>query len=282
MDDLFKKTSMHSLIAAAFNLLLIALFAWLLHDNTVACLIVLPVLAALFCYVSMRICFYLSLKKGKASEQNFRHMITKSVIQAQEEERRRVSRDLHDSVGQALYSVLIGLKIVNQLKMEESVKDHLLEVERLTSKAMDEVKSLAVELRPPTLDDLGLIPALKTYFERYEYLFGIRVKLTVQGRPRRYGPHLETAIYRICQEALTNAAKYADTAEVEVVVEDEGDVLTIVIKDYGRGFEPAESERNNGLGLYSMQERAALMNGKAEIHSVPGAGTTVTVVVPVK
>ncbi|HJV46333.1 MAG TPA: PAS domain-containing sensor histidine kinase [Bacillota bacterium] len=215
-------------------------------------------------------------------QQRFRMLMTNYVIHAQEEERKRVSRELHDGIGQALYSILVGLKVVNQLQLDRNVGDHLLDVQQMTARALEEVKSMAVELRPSALDDLGLLPAIRSYMKRYEQTFGIETILEVTGEKRRYSPSIETALYRICQEAMTNAAKYADTDKILVEFNSTKTKLKLTILDYGCGFDPSSINiRGTGLGLYGMRERASLLRGEVNISSSPGDGTKIEVIIPI-
>ena len=204
------------------------------------------------------------------------------IIQTIERERNRISSELHDSVGQALYSVWVGLKIMTQLKIDDSVREHFLQVERLTAQAMEEVKNMALELRPAVLDDLGLVPAIRAYLERYEYTYGIRTKLILSGGEQRYSSEGETALYRICQEALTNTAKYAQARDVEVSILHGLASVQMIVKDNGRGFQlnNQSDKRAAGLGLNSIRDRANLLGGKVVIQSAPGEGTVIQVILP--
>lgn len=213
------------------------------------------------------------------SEKRQRSAVQHKVIQGQEQERMRISRELHDGIGQSLYSIFVGLKIVNQLKIDESVKEHLLEVERTTKEVMDEIKNMASQLRPPMLDDLGLIPALRSYLESYERQHGIEVESEL-AHVRDLDFAVTTALYRICQEALRNAAKYSDTRKVLVKLADQGDRIVMTIQDFGQGFELSESERERGIGLYSMRERAEALQGQLDIVSGRGNGTKIVVQIP--
>jgi two-component system, NarL family, sensor histidine kinase NreB len=215
-------------------------------------------------------------------QQRFRMLMTNYVIQAQEEERKRVSRELHDEIGQALYSILVSLKVINHLQLEKGVMDHLIDVQQTTARALDEVKNMAVELRPSALDDLGLLPAIRSYMKRYEQTFGIETDLIVIGDKRRYHSSIETALYRICQEAMTNAAKYADTDKILVEFDSTNSRLKLRVIDYGCGFDTGHFKiRGTGLGLYGMKERANLLGGVVEILSAPGEGTKIEVVIPI-
>ncbi|MBL0388688.1 PAS domain S-box protein [Tumebacillus sp. ITR2] len=219
----------------------------------------------------------------RIERERHQRQLTNYVIQAQEEERKRISRDLHDGIGQALYSIMVGLRVVNQIEMDDATKHHLEEVQHLTARTLEEVKSLSVELRPSALDDLGLVAALRSYAKRFEQTFGIVTTLEIAGQRRRYDSSVETALYRICQEAMTNAAKYADTDGISLRFVDEVDRVELHIEDTGVGFDPTQLKvRGTGLGLYGMRERVSLLGGTLKIESAPGEGTAVHVVVPLE
>lgn len=220
-------------------------------------------------------------EQQKAERERNLLLMTNYVISAQEEERKRISRELHDGVGQALYSILVGLNVINQVKLDEQMMNHLATVQQMTARALDEVKSLAVELRPSALDDLGLVPAIRSYMKRFEQIFGIELELSSKGMRRRYAPVVETTLYRICQEAMTNAAKYADTDKLTVTIHDYGENIEMSIADQGKGFLLNQVEATGtGLGLYGMQERAGLLGGKVQIQSELHKGTTISVSIP--
>ncbi|ASS74129.1 histidine kinase [Tumebacillus algifaecis] len=220
-------------------------------------------------------------EQQRMERERHQRQLTNYVIQAQEEERKRISRDLHDGIGQALYSILVGLRVVNQLPLEPAYKEHLDEVQKLTSRTLEEVKSLSVELRPSALDDLGLVPAVRSYLKRFEETFGIETTLTVVGQRRRYATTVETALYRILQEAMTNSAKYADTDQLAITLTDQDDQIEICIEDSGVGFDPEHLRiKGTGLGLFGMRERASLLGGTVKIDSAPGAGTRIGVTIP--
>ncbi len=211
-----------------------------------------------------------------------RQKLTNYVIHAQEEERKRISRELHDGVGQAMYSILVGLNVVSRLELDEQVKNLLTDVQEMTARAMEEVKRMAVELRPSALDDLGLLPAIRSYLKRYEQTFGIEAELQHIGAKRRYSNAEETALYRILQEAMTNAAKYADANLIRVTLEDDGERLTLTVEDDGKGFDSAKiKSQGTGLGLFGMRERTHLLGGTVEISSRIGEGTLIRATIPI-
>lgn len=203
------------------------------------------------------------------------------MIQAQEEERKRVSRELHDGVGQTIYSMIVGLNIIEQMELEDDLKGHFQLVRDMAVQALDEVRHISVDLRPSSLDDWGLVPALRSFIKQFERTYGIVTKLSAVGEEQRYGASIETALYRICQEAMTNAAKYANIDKLEIHFEEKDQLLYMAVTDLGRGFNLEKIEvLGTGLGLYGMQERAKLIGGTLEITSGSDQGTTIRVYVP--
>lgn len=197
------------------------------------------------------------------------------VIQIQEEERRKFSRELHDGIGQSLFSLLIQMDRL----IGESGSEEIARLREMTSGIIEEVRSLAWQIRPSVLDDLGVLPAIRTYIENYTEFYGIHVRLTGTLR-KRLGALEETVIYRVIQEALTNIAKYADVSEAMVFVLDRPDEVEVRIEDAGRGFDRASVVK--GVGLFAMEERVKSVGGRLELHSVIGAGTAVTLYIPKK
>jgi len=207
------------------------------------------------------------------------------AMRAQEEERRRLARDLHDEVNQALTAILLRLEALAQETPPERAPE-LLELKRLVNQAMDELLNLARQLRPSALDDHGLLAALETQLKRFSARSGIEARLDTSGDPDTLADVVQTAIYRVTQEALTNVTRHAGATAVELVVaEDEGGV-ELRISDDGRGFDPAVLPHVNsltpgrGLGLIGMAERARLVGGELDVRSAPGGGTTITLRVP--
>ena len=203
----------------------------------------------------------------------------RAVVEAQELERRRLARELHDETGQALTSILLGLRAMEDAKTDEQVRAAAVELRELVVRTLQDVRQLAVELRPKALDDFGLIAALERLVETWAEQTGIRVELAA-GLPGRLPAEIETALYRIVQEALTNIVKHARASRVSIVLSEREHAVTVVIEDDGIGFAP-RSTREDGLGLVGMRERVALVGGRLEIESREGAGTTLLVEVPV-
>jgi len=200
-------------------------------------------------------------------------LMMKQVMNIQEEERKRFSRELHDGIGQSLFSLLIQIDrlILDNVHPDlQAVRDHV-------SHIMEDVRGLAWELRPSVLDDLGVVPAIRTYIENYSAHYGIRVRLETNLR-RRLGAQEETTVYRTIQEALTNISKYADVDEATVSVQDLPDRVEVRIADQGRGF--MRDPGTAGVGLFSMEERARTVGGQLTIRSGVGSGTEIVLTLP--
>jgi signal transduction histidine kinase len=199
------------------------------------------------------------------------------VVEAQELERRRLARELHDQTGQELTSVLLGLKAVEEAKSEAERTEALAAVREQVVETLHDVRRLAVELRPKALDDFGLVPALERLRDTFAEQTGMRVDLESRIR-ERLPTDVETALYRIVQEALTNIVKHARASAVSIVLAPKDSAVTALIEDDGRGFTPDGS--GAGLGLLGMGERLALLGGRLKIESSHGAGTTIVAEVP--
>jgi two-component system, NarL family, sensor histidine kinase DevS len=204
----------------------------------------------------------------------------RSMLQAQEVERSRISRDLHDQTGQALTALLLGLNAARRATGLDEVQAALADLDELVREALADVRSIAVRLRPAALDELGLAAAL----ERLAALVcegsdtEMRVTTTLSD-DRRLPPEIETVLYRIVQEAATNAVRHGGAGRVEVTVVTRPDAVVATIEDDGSGFD-TEAITEGRLGLVGMRERAGLFNGRLRIESSPGAGATITVDVP--
>ncbi|MBA3562154.1 MAG: GAF domain-containing protein [Actinobacteria bacterium] len=199
------------------------------------------------------------------------------VVEAQELERRRLARELHDQTGQELTSVLLGLKAVEEAKSDAERAKALAAVREQVVETLHDVRRLAVELRPKALDDFGLAAALERLRDIFSEQTGMRVDLESRIRDR-LPPDVETALYRIVQEALTNIVKHAQANAVSIVLARKAGAVTALIEDDGRGFNHDGS--GEGLGLLGMGERLALLGGRLKVESRPGAGTTIVAEVP--
>jgi two-component system sensor histidine kinase UhpB len=200
------------------------------------------------------------------------------VLRAQEEERRRLARDLHDEVNQALTAILLRLEALSHAAPPE-LGDEVVELKRLVNQAMEELLQLARQLRPSALDDHGLFSAIQGHARRFSAETGIKTEVNTQGEHAMLEMDQETAIYRIAQEALNNVAQHAAAARVEIdLAAERGGGVELRVRDDGRGFDP--DRRNGGLGLGGMAERARLVGGSLDIRSRPGQGTELKLVVP--
>jgi signal transduction histidine kinase len=201
------------------------------------------------------------------------------VIEAQELERRRLARELHDETGQALTSILLGLKGIRAARSAEEAERIEDDLRELVVQALQDVRSLAVELRPTALDDFGLVPALERLVETFSERSGITAVVEQHLGGERLPPETETALYRLVQEALTNVVKHAAATNVSIVLTRRAGGISALIEDDGGGF--AEKEVSaDALGLVGMRERLGLLGGTLTIESSPGGGTALAAYVP--
>lgn len=218
-------------------------------------------------------------------KEEMRLQLLEKLITAQEEERKRISRELHDETSQSLTSLMVNLKVLESEASFCNVGDRLREMRQVVSETLDEVHHLARDLRPSVLDDLGLVPALERYVREYGQTYGIEVDFHNMGFDgERVSAPAEVALYRIIQEALTNVAKYAKAQTVSVLLDWRDHWVSAIVEDDGQGFEPDSviTSPSHGLGLFGMQERATLLGGSFSIESRPGYGTTIYIKVPAK
>jgi signal transduction histidine kinase len=201
------------------------------------------------------------------------------VVGGQELERQRLARELHDETGQALTSILLGLKQIEDAKNEEDRRQAILDLREQVVATLHDVRRLAVELRPKALDDFGLVAALERLAEMFGEQTGLAVHFEAALGEGRLPGEVETALYRIIQEALTNVIKHASATTVSVVVTRTPDRVSVLVEDDGRGFDPARGD-DDGLGLLGMRERISLVGGRLKVESEPEKGTTVAIEVP--
>lgn len=201
------------------------------------------------------------------------------IIRAQEEERRRLAREIHDGPTQLLNSVVLRIDVCQRFFDSDlqRLKDELQQLKELVRLSLQDVRKIIFDLRPMALDDLGVVPALRTFLKDYQARTGIETDFSVFGNDRRYDPAFEIAIFRIVQEGLTNVYKHAGAARVWVKVETAGGrEIKVQVKDDGAGFDPAEVKpgvAGSKFGLVAMRERVELLGGSMEIQSAPGQGT---------
>ncbi len=198
-----------------------------------------------------------------------------------EEERTRIARELHDEIGQALTGIKLSLEI-SAREQASIVRPQLAQALETTNELINRVRNISLELRPAMLDDLGLLPALRWHFERYTGQGKIKVDFKQSGlEGRRFDPGIETAAYRIVQEALTNVARHAGVDRVEVGVSADEKRLAIRIRDAGAGFDP-DAVSADSAGLAGMRERTAMLGGELRLESLPGAGALLTAELPLE
>ncbi len=204
------------------------------------------------------------------------------ILTAHEEERKRIARELHDDTAQAITSILVRLRLLERSAEGDEVLKNVEELRELTSGALDSVRRMAMDLRPASLDDLGLVPALQSYAEKFSQSVPIAVSLEVDGLGRRLPRDVELVLYRVFQEALTNISRHASAKTALVQLERKRNEVSLVIKDDGVGFDSGELSptQGTGLGLFGMRERLTLVGGVVEVESKKGKGTKIVARVP--
>ena len=212
------------------------------------------------------------ITERKRVEEELQRMMTK-IIDVQEEERKVLSRNLHDGIGQNLYSHLITISRI-QAEIDHPL---LQQMHDETSNLIKDVREISWELRPSVLDDLGLLPAIRSYLVRYAEFYEIDVEFEC-GLLTRLDSNAELTIYRIIQEALTNIRKYAYVDKAKVIMREEADHIRVLIEDNGQGFD--HKSNSSGVGIFSMEERARSAGGLVEIHSAPMKGTKIVLELP--
>lgn len=220
-------------------------------------------------------------------KEKVRRKLLEKVIKVQEDERKRIARELHDETSQSLTSLLIGLGQIQEMTHEASLIRGMERLKELTHQTLQEVHELSWNLRPSVLDKFGLVVALERYVQDYQEKYKLEVDLLVTGiHNYRFSSEIETSLYRIVQESLTNIARYAQAQTVSIIIEKRDQQLSVIAEDDGVGFNVEEVLRRNptqhNLGLHGMRERVLLLGGNLTIESNPGTGTTIYVKVPVR
>jgi two-component system, NarL family, sensor histidine kinase UhpB len=200
------------------------------------------------------------------------------VVRAQEQERRRLARDLHDEVNQALTAILLRLEALAQ-DLPPADAQAVAELKGLVDQAMEELLSLGRQLRPSALDDHGLLPALTAQVKRFARHTGVEASVVTDGKWEGLDEDKQATIYRVGQEALSNVIQHANASRVEVRLAAQNGGAALIVEDDGEGFDASGSD-HGGLGLGGMTERARLVGGELDIRSSPGAGTTVRLTIP--
>lgn len=220
------------------------------------------------------------------NKEHLRKELLKKVVSAQEEERRQLSRELHDELGQEMTSLLVRLQVLENLGPGEAASELVAGMKKTVMELLTLTHDMALELRPPSLDDIGLVAALAQYTKSVPGYLGIKVDFEAVGCERcRLPREVETTLYRIIQESLTNVARHSGASQASVLLEKKNGAITAIIEDNGVGFDLRDvrtaQSRKSHLGLYGMEERAALVGGTFTIESKPGAGTTIYVEIPI-
>lgn len=221
--------------------------------------------------------------------QEKRELYITNIIMAQEEERKRIARDLHDDTIQSLIAISRKLdsmisKISKSAARPDGIQMQLEETWQLTEQTIKGVRAFSQDLRPSVLDDLGLVPAVEWLSDRMRKSLSIKTECQITGKIKRLPPDMELALFRIVQEALNNIVKHARASRVVIDINFRSDKLAISLHDNGKGFDPPltipEASKKGQLGIMGMKERSQLFGGKLEIYSVPGQGCTVSVEMP--
>jgi signal transduction histidine kinase len=211
--------------------------------------------------------------------------LTRRLEAAKEDERRHIARELHDEMGPTLTAVIINLQLLLESPDKGDAADRVADTIDLVDRLIDRVRDLSLDLRPPLLDELGLLPALKGYLESQANRTGIEIKVIDDGPTKALPAEIEIAAFRVVQEAVTNVIRHASASQAIVTVTRENGELLLRVKDDGRGFDvraTLDGASAKTLGLLGMQERVGILGGEVEIDSAPGRGTEVRARVPVE
>ena len=193
---------------------------------------------------------------------------------------------MHDETSQVLTSLLISLAVLEESITSPEARSRIAETRRLAHQTLRAIRNLSLDLRPSALDDLGLLPALRWYIKEYQQKFSLPVDFQVNGLKERLPTDIETVVYRIVQEALTNVARHAQAHKVQVVVQGDAETIQVTVSDDGMGFETERHQQTpgpgqeHGWGVVGMRERASLLGGTLRIVSKPHAGTIIYATVP--
>jgi signal transduction histidine kinase len=211
--------------------------------------------------------------------------LSRQLLLAQEEERKRISRELHDEIAQTLTGINVRLAALKTeaARNTKGLQGKISSAQRMVEKSVDIVHRFARELRPTVLDDLGLIPALQAFVRAFSRQTRVHVRLTVYAGVERLDTVQRTVLFRVTQEALTNVARHARAGRVEITIEKQARAVSLTIHDDGRSFQAdrvLRAKSNKRLGLLGMRERVEMIGGRLAIHSAPGRGTTISAKIP--
>lgn len=224
----------------------------------------------------------------RTESERLRAVLLKKIVRTQEDERKRIARDIHDHIGQQMTGLQLRLQyLLDKFENDPSLTAEIAKLQEITNEIDSEVDFLAWELRPSVLDDLGLVAAVRNFVDEWSAHFSIPAALeTIALDGKHLLPEIEINLYRVTQEALNNIAKHAQAANVTVLLERRDGDITLIVEDDGVGFEPSvkavATGNDRGMGLLGMKERAELVGGTFDIESEPGKGTTVYVRVPAR
>ena len=216
-------------------------------------------------------------------KEQLRATLLNKVITAQEEERKRISRELHDETGQALTSLIVSMRVLANKASDERQRELLLSARDVAAGVLLDIRNMAVELRPTALDDLGLAAAVRKYVANFQERFGILIEFTVDSAINELDGDLSVTLYRIVQESLVNAARHSGATAMDISLSMSPGRVNLRISDNGQGMAEGELEkaaRENRLGIYGMRERVELCGGEFRLESIVGTGTTILVSIP--
>jgi two-component system sensor histidine kinase UhpB len=210
--------------------------------------------------------------------------LSRQILQAQEEERQRLARELHDEAAQALTSLLVHLRLLERAHEPEKAQQNIQKLRELTAQALEEVRRVALDLRPTILDDLGLGAALEWRVDEFTQASGVQAKIQMEGLERRLPREIELVFYRVGQETLNNIARHAQAKHVSVSLRRANGTISLEVIDDGIGFNPTSRPTHTPrcLGLLGMRERLAMIDGALTLESAPGDGTRMLTFAPLK
>jgi two-component system sensor histidine kinase DegS len=218
-----------------------------------------------------------------------RQLLGLKIILAQEEERKRISREIHDGLAQSMANLVLRTEITEKMlakQQYDSVKDEVVDLKKQVRMGLEEVRKIIFNLRPMTLDDLGLVPSLRKYAQDFEEKHSIRTKFDLLGKEKRLPSAMEVAIYRLVQEAFSNVLKHANASYISLEMTFQKQMVKITVQDNGIGFQVARLEEKSGetghFGLVGMRERVELLDGRFEIESGENKGTKIIMIVPIE
>ncbi len=221
---------------------------------------------------------------GTIEESHRQQQMVTWIIESQEAERRKIARDLHDGPAQSMASILIRLDLMKRLWNQDikGIYEEIDNVSDMGRETLADIRRIMFDLKPSLLHENSFCATLRDYFNDYEAKYNFTIEFLQMGQEKQYDLSLETALFRLVQESITNIRKHSGVKKANVKFEDNGSVLTMIIKDEGCGFEPGKSSDKESYGILGMKERVSLFGGKLDITSIPGAGTQVIIKVPLE